>query len=241
MPSARRSGARPGLSWLAVSLLCALAAAAVACMGTAASRATQAPALTASSPATDPIWEPVQGSRPAYSLQSGDENGISAQHATRRHMAGGREETLLIGTAESERFARLDVLRGAVGPDPANLSVDLVRRAAASGATVLRIGQSSSVETKFGTVEAAPALLSAGVERSCLAFRFSHGDLSFRLHGFVCSSPERRTSAQELACFLDALAYAGGTDDPALGVLFAQADKRRAADCLPAVRDVAAR
>jgi hypothetical protein len=211
-------------------------------MGTAASKVTHPPALTAVSEATDPIWEPMADSRPAYSLQSGDEDGISPRHATRRHMAGGREETLSIGTAESERFARLDVLRGAVGPDhPGNLYVDLVRRAAASGATVLRIGQSSSVETKFGQVEAAPALLSAGRERSCLAFRFSHGDLSFRLHGFLCSSPERTTSAQELACFVDALVYTGGTEDPGLRVLFGQADKRRAADCGPAAASVAAR
>ena len=53
--------------------------------------------------------------------------------------------------------------------------------------------------------------------------------------------PERTTSAQELACLVDALAYAGGSEDPGLTVLFGQADKRRAADCGPAAASVAAR
>jgi hypothetical protein len=185
------------------------------------------------------VWEPLVGSRALFAADLLDDVSLERSHSARSHREGGREDGLSIGSAEAATFARIAIARGRVGPEPANFYVDAVRRAAAAGASVMRLGQSLAVPTKLGTLEAAPIVVSAGSERACLAFRFSHGDIDLRLHGFLCRSRERATTEQELACFIDGITYFG-TEDPALKLVFAQADKRRVPGCGPAPRTVAA-
>jgi len=82
-----------------------------------------------------------------------------------------------------------------------------------------------------GPVEAAPALFEG--RGSCLAFRFAHPDLAFRLSGWLCGPEGRPVDEEGLVCAIDRLVLAPGVQDPALRVLFAQAERRRTGGCAP--------
>jgi hypothetical protein len=114
--------------------------------------------------------------------------------------------------------------------------VDLVRRAAFAGLSVVRSAQSRPLATKFGIAEAAPVVLAESAEQPCLAFRFAHGELAFAFTGWICGAEDRPVTEAQLACLIDRLAPAKGGDDHALKVLFAQVESRRDPVCSPVAR-----
>jgi hypothetical protein len=193
------------------------------------------PSLTAPAP----LWQPIVNPSAVYAVEVPDRKMPVVLEA-RRHAGGGREDTLLIGTPGEPGYGQLSLARGVSEPD-ASFYLDLVRRAAQAGLSVVRSSQSRAVATKFGAVEAADATLAAGAEQNCLAFRLAHPDISFGLRGWLCGSDAKPVADTQLACLLDRVSLANAGDDAALKVLFAQADKHRGETCPQTARVAAAR
>lgn len=193
------------------------------------------PTLTAPAP----LWQPITDPGAVYALELPDRKS-PAMHEARRHADGGREDTFVIRSPGEPGYGQLSLARGVSEPE-ASFYLDLVRRAARAGLSVVRNGQSRAVATKFGAVEAADAVLASSAEQSCLAFRFVHPDIGFTLHGWLCSSEASLMSDPELACLLDRIVLVNGGADAALKVLFAQAEKHRGKTCPQTARVATAR
>jgi hypothetical protein len=173
------------------------------------------------------IWQPLPQALPLYALEAPAGLGPQAQ-AARGHAGGGREDTLALGGPAAPLQFRLSVTRGVADGAASSFYVDLVRRAAEAGLPVERNASPRLLATKFGTAEAAPATLGG---LACLAVRFRHPDLAFRLHGWLCGSEALKVDESHLACLLDGLVLAGGGEDPAVKVLFTQAEAWRTGAC----------
>jgi hypothetical protein len=185
--------------------------------------------------APPPPWQAISDPAPFYALEH-PEGLPPPALAARRHASGGREDSLRFGAFGEPGHARLTLVRDIRERQPGSFYVDMVRRAAQAGLSVARSAQSRSLETKFGTVEAAPLVLQAAAEQSCLAFRFAHGELAFGFAGWLCGSDAKPVSEDQLACFIDRLSLAKGVEDAALKVYFAQAEQRRGHGCAPVAR-----
>jgi hypothetical protein len=177
--------------------------------------------------APPPAWEPLPQALPIYALEAPSGIGRQAQ-AARGHADGGREDTLALGGPGAPLQFRLTVTRGVSDGAGSSFYVDLVRRAAEAGLPVERNASPVPITTKFGTAEAAPATLGG---LSCLAVRFRHPDLAFRLHGWLCGSDSLAADENHLACLIDGLVLAGGSEDAAMKVLFTQAETWRTGAC----------
>jgi hypothetical protein len=173
------------------------------------------------------IWQPLPQAQPLYALEGPAGIGPQAQ-AARGHAGGGREDTLALGGPGAPLQFRLSVTRGVADGAPSSFYVDLVRRAAEAGLPVERSAPPRPLATKFGTAEAARATLGG---LACLGIRFRHPDLAFRLHGWLCGSEALAVDESHLACLLDGLVPAAGGEDPAMRVLFTQADAWRTGAC----------
>jgi hypothetical protein len=174
-----------------------------------------------------PSWQPMPEAAPLFALEASGP-GLPQGHAAQRHAGGGREDTLTLGGPGAPLRFHLAVTRGLSDADPPSFYVDLVHRAAEAGLAVERSAPPAPVATKFGTAEAAPATLGG---LACLAVRFRHPELAFRLHGWLCGSDALQVDEGHLACLLDGLVLAGATGDAALRVLFAQAEPWRTGAC----------
>ncbi|HEX2553335.1 MAG TPA: hypothetical protein VHL98_06520 [Microvirga sp.] len=210
------------------------AAAAMAGVVALAGREEDGPAATA--PAADrpqaeraapPSWQPLPQALPLYALEAPAGIGPQAQ-AAREHAGGGREDTLALGGPGAPLQFRLSVTRGVAEGAGSSFYVALVRRAAEAGLPVERSAPPAPLATKFGIAEAAPATLGG---LACLAVRFRHPDLAFRLHGWLCGSQRLSVEGSHLACLIDGLVLAGGREDPALTALFARAEAWRTGAC----------
>lgn len=234
-----RGRSRP---WLRMGLISGLAIVGLAYLAQRAPdalppRAVAVPPSALTAPA--PLWQPIANPSAVYAIElTGRKSPVVLD--ARRHAGGGREDIFVIAAPGEPGYGRLSLTRGVSEPD-ASFYVDLVRRAAQAGLSVVRNSQSRSVATKFGAVEAADAILAADTEQSCLAFRFAHSDISFSLHGWLCGSEARPASDTRLACLLDRVFLVNAGDDAALKVLFAQADKHRGETCPQSARLATAR
>jgi hypothetical protein len=185
--------------------------------------------------APPPAWQTIPQPSALYALV-GTEGALPHALAARRHSTGGREDRLQFGSPGEPGYGLVSLVRGIREGQAGSFYVDMVRRAAEAGLSVARSGQAARLDTKFGPVETAPLVLAGAAEQACLAFRFSDGELAFGFAGWLCGSEGRGVQADQLACFLDRLALAKGGDDPALRILFAQADERRSQACAPVAR-----
>ena len=228
----QRTRSRRSRTWLPVTLgAIALAAVITASMvrqdsgGGESGPSDEIPqAVPAAPPAS---WQPLVQALPLYTLEAPGWDGQQGQSA-RRHSGGGREDTLTLGGPGSPLQFRLTVTRGVSEGAGSSFYVDLVRRAADAGLPVERSAHPAPLATKFGTAEAAPATIGG---LACLAVRFRHPDLAFRLHGWLCGSQAVTPDGDHLACLLDGLVLAGGSEDAAMKVLFTQADQWRTGSC----------
>jgi hypothetical protein len=192
-----------------------------------------APSPPASLLAPPPAWQPLAQAAPLYAVEGADGTPAAALAQARVHSGGGREDSLTFGTFGQAGYAYLGVTHGATEPDAPRFYVDLVRRAAGLGLSVLRNGPSEAIVTKFGTVEAASVTFGGTVEQACLAFRFSQDGPAFKVHGWLCGSDEIPVTTGQLVCFLDRVVLAQGATGQDLKMLFAQADRRRLPACAP--------
>lgn len=207
------------------------------------------PAVLAAPPSP---WQPIANAGPVYTLDGVEpraltslrsaidwtegrvkpaEGKVPLKQETRRHEAGGREDVLTLGGTPESAHLRIEIRRGVPEPAPTSFYIDLVRRAAEAGLAVARAATPVQIATKFGPVEAAPALFEG--RGSCFAFRFAHPDLAFRIAGWLCGARDRPVDEEGLVCAIDRLVLAPGVEDPTLRVLFAQAERRRTGGCVP--------
>ena len=230
--------------WLRIGVACVAVIAALVHVAQNEERDSLASAATpvpqANLIAPPPPWQAVARPAPVYAVEDVDGKAMPVMLDVRRHVSGGREDTLTFGVFGEAGYARLSLTRGAAEPESGRFFVDLVRRAASAGLAVARSGQSEAVTTKFGTVEAASVTLADTAEQPCLAFRFAQGDTAFGFQGWLCGSETLPISTGQLACFIDRLALVA-TDDPSLKGVFAQSDRRRLEACAPAARTAVAR
>jgi hypothetical protein len=184
--------------------------------------------------APPPEWRPIDQPLPAYRLDSPELGGLSRSLQARRHISGGREDTLRLG-AFDEPAAHLHLVAARVdrAQPTSTFFVDLVRQAASAGLGVARSAQPSSVATKLGPIETAEVVLAGASERACLAFRHERADPGFRLSGWLCGAGGIPVEPARLACLVDRLAVLPDAEDDALKALFAEAEGRRSEACGP--------
>jgi hypothetical protein len=242
-PVRRTRPARRKAPWLRIGLMSAAVIASLAYLAQKRDRQENEPVALAvpqaSLIAPPPEWQPIARPAPIYVVEGPDGRGLPSTVDARRHANGGREDTLTFGDFGDAGYARLSIARGPAERDSGRFYVDLVRRAAGSGLSVVRSGQSEAVTTKFGTVEAAPVTLVETAEQGCIAFRFAHGELSFGFEGWLCGSQTIPVTTGQLACFIDRLALTGSADDQPMRLLFAQSDRNRLEECAPLPRTAA--
>jgi hypothetical protein len=180
--------------------------------------------------APPPLWEPVARPTALYGVEGVDR--AQALLEVRRHAEGGREDTLSFGQAGEPGSARLRFTRNVPEPEGQSFYIDLVRQGAEAGLSVVRSAQAAPLVTKFGLAEAASVTFAGESEQTCLAVRFIHPEIQFTLRGWLCGSP---VSKEQLTCLIDRLAVTTN-EDPALKVLFAQAERQRLPACAPIQR-----
>ena len=232
VPAKPARGVRRRFPWLRTSLTSAALVGALAYLAEqrgAHHEAADPPAIPSSAlVAPPPTWQPLARAAAMYAFSGLPDPYFEA----RRHGGGGREDILIAGTLGETGYAHLQIRRGIAEPSPPSFYVDLVRQAAAAGLSVVRSGLPSRLDTKFGPAESALVTLAGAVEQTCLAMRFVHAEVSFTIHGWLCGGEARPVTEDDLACLMDRLSLVG-TEDPALRVLFAQAERRRLDACGP--------
>jgi len=178
-----------------------------------------------------PAWKTIAPAPALYALEKAQ--GPITWEA-RQHTSGAREDTLLLGRFGEARHARITFIQGFAEPGR-SFFVDLVRRAADAGLAVARNAQSRMVATKFGPVETASVTFAGPVEQNCQAFRFASPESGFGFQGWLCGSETRPADDMQLACLIDGVALAGGTN-PSLKAVFVQAERHRLEACGPVAR-----
>jgi hypothetical protein len=181
-----------------------------------------------------PMWESVPRPTPLYGIEGVDRS--QALLEVRRHSSGGREDTLDFGTVGEAGSARLRLTRNVPEPEGQSLYIDLVRQGAEAGLAVVRSTQGAPLVTKFGLAESANVTFAGAAEQACLAVRFTHPEMQFSLRGWLCGA---QLSEAQLTCLIDRLVVTG-SEDQALKVLFAQAERQRQPACAPAPPKTAA-
>lgn len=157
----------------------------------------------ASAPA---IWTNHARPDPIFQLRAPELHGLPTIYTARSHGSGGQEDALVFGNFASEALhMRLAVYRmGNEAAAPSTFFVDLVRRAADAGVSVVRNDLPATQPTKFGPAEVAGAVLSSGgVERECTAFRIREGDNPVEVSGWMCNSTP--VARETLGCIIDDL------------------------------------
>lgn len=191
----------------------------------------------AAPPAPPPAWKAVARAPSLYALQAPELDRLPRTSLVRRHENGTREDRLLAGMfAGDDLHLNLAIRRLAIhgdGEAPATSHfVATARRTAQAGLSVLRLAQPTPLPTKFGTGEAADALLAeGGQERACLVVGLSASEGLLRVDGWFCGSAERPADRGALACLIDRLDLVAAGDDRPLKALFAAAERRREARC----------
>jgi hypothetical protein len=184
-----------------------------------------APVLTAPTP----VWRQIP---PQPVLYAFERNADPVAMTARQHAGGTREDTLILGGFGEERYAHVALAHNPAGSfaEPArSFFVELVRRSAEAGLSVVRYAQSHAVATKFGLVEAVPVTLAGASEQACLAFRFAD-PAGFGLQGWLCGSEARPVDDAQLACFLDGIGVAGAAG-AGLKAIFARSEGSRIEAC----------
>lgn len=239
-----RSTSRPksGFSWLHVVLGSGIVAAVLAYLAQpqapprAETPATPVRQTDARSP--PPAWTPIARPLAIYGIDAPALKSLPVALSARRNTAGAREDTLAFGWFDQDNETHLRiVLQRSTQPEPldASLFLDLARRASgAAGLAVTRSTPPEGLATKFGPMETSEVTLSDAAERACLAFRFAHQEIGFRLVGWHCPAKGQAIDRKVLACTVDRLSLAEAGNDEPLKTVFAQADRQRIAECTPA-------
>jgi hypothetical protein len=186
-------------------------------------------------------WNRIAKPIAIFGLPAPDLASLPQRYESWRHGHGGRDDRLIFGEFDARptdnagpaSHLHLSMLRKM--PDAARARpfyIDLVRQASELRLSVEKTQQPTLIQTKFGPVEAADAVLTSGdQQRACLAFRFSHDATGLRMGGWWCAAGGRPADRQQLACVIDRLDLLSAGEDRELRALFSAADKVRDQGC----------
>lgn len=184
-------------------------------------------------------WVTIARPIALFGLEAPELDKRSAYEARRSRDGQRREDGLTFGEFGDGRpflSLRLHVNRDAGDGERGGLSqpfvIMLVRESAARGLSVGRSGVTTTVETKFGTVETADASLSDGTaSRACIAFRHLDASAHLSFSGWWCGSEARPADRAQLICLIDRIDLLSAGDDPELRASFARTELNRRQGC----------
>jgi hypothetical protein len=236
-PPAASRALLPRRKLAAAAIVTAGIAASFALAGMGGEAAPSAEAALAVVAAPKQVWIDIAQPLQLYALPAPELDKKPRLYTARRHGAGtGRQDTLVFGSPDGrEPHVRMNIYRAGAEAAPAPaFFVELARRAAEDGAAILRSGQPTPLETRFGGFEAADATLSGPRgEAACLGFRLMSDAPALRLSGFACGTDTTPLDRGALACILDRLDLVSAGEDIALRRFFVEAEQRRGAGCGP--------
>jgi hypothetical protein len=130
------------------------------------------------------------------------------------------------------------------GAAQSDFFLDLTRHARDAGLNVVKIGQRSTLATRFGAFEAADIRLSqpagegvAASERACVAARLVDGKVPLEIAGVACGAAAKPVDRVAFSCILDKIEYSPGSDNKALNDFFLNAEIARGKGCANVSRD----
>lgn len=179
-------------------------------------------------------WVPVKRPILLYNLEAPDVEAASLNHRVAMRGKNARQDTLTWnarGRAGSEKFkpaVHLVVERfEAAAPTFRPLYPDVASRAAEQGISIDRMNAPGEIQTKFGGVQAADAVLATEQgPLGCLVFR-QIDTIGLVFAGWYCGSAQRPADRVSLSCFIDRLDLVGAGQDSALKKHFAGAERNR--------------
>lgn len=196
------------------------------------------PAVQAPIPPPKPreVWTPVRKPFQIYHLEAQDIEQAELIHRAATQDKHSRQDRYLwlnsqIRPGSQQRPAILLVVeryeRGL--PTMRPFFPDLAFRAAELDIVIERLQGSDEVQTKFGAMQVADAILESDKGRlACLAFR--RIDTSgLVLAGWYCGTQARPADRVSFTCFIDRLDLVGAGPDHTLRRIFAEAERQRKA------------
>jgi hypothetical protein len=157
-----------------------------------------------------------------------------------------RVDSLTVGQfAMGAPFLRVDI-HPELNPSASNpdFFLDMTRHARAIGLNVGKIGQRSTLTTRFGAFETAEIRLAQpggegaeASERACLAARLLDPKVPLEIAGVACGSAARPIDRVSFACILDKVTYSASSDNKALNDFFLSAELARGKGCVNVSRD----
>ncbi|MFD1279746.1 hypothetical protein [Methylobacterium goesingense] len=176
---------------------------------------------------------PLAETAPRFRLDDPEAIEPPRAEAARRNPASGRREDVVIqggfDTIEAS-YLRL-TLTELSDPEPGpSLFVTLARRAADGQAlAVIRTGERSTIETKFGPMETLEVTLGGDGKRTCTGFGSLHPG-AIRLDGWLCAPLGQAPEPRAITCLLDKVAL-NGQASPEMEAAFAAFEARRDPGC----------
>jgi hypothetical protein len=186
------------------------------------------PESTAPASVASPVaWFEITGPAPVYALAAPQLLHEKFTYQARRHASGGgREDSLTFGDFAGGRiFLRLAVYRHGAEKtaEDAPLFVEMARRAAPLGLSVVHASFEPDQPTRFGALEMATLTLSAGESKreNCRGFRLVQRTQGVTIAGLACAAAAETLTAADLACLVNRLDLSSPGDDRALRAFFA--------------------
>ncbi|MCJ2047242.1 hypothetical protein MKK58_22280 [Methylobacterium sp. J-078] len=186
---------------------------------------------------------PLAETAPRFHLDDPEAIEPPRAEAARRNPASGRREDVVIqGGFDTIEAAYLRLtLTELSDPEPApSLFITLARRAADGQAlAVIRTGERSTIETKFGPMETLEVTLGGDGKRTCTGF-VSLNPGTIRLDGWLCAPLGQAPEPRAITCLLDKVAL-NGQASPEMAAAFAAFEARRDPGCAPQAARAATR
>jgi hypothetical protein len=186
--------------------------------------------------APEPAWALVRKPIFVFHLESAETDGMVLGQKVFTRGAGTRRDVLEwlpapgLDQTKARSAIQIEIERfEAERPTYRPLFADLAARAASAGLSIGRMNPPGEIETKFGAMEVADAVLIDGDTRhACLVFRRNDA-MGLTLAGWFCSSAARPANRVSLGCFVDRLDLVAAGQDRALKQQFALAERNRKA------------
>lgn len=186
-----------------------------------------------------PAWDPVVSPAIMFAFDMPELDLPNMVVEARDYRQGGREDMISIGAANDPFYLRI-ALNRSQSQHNGSFYIDLARNAARAGLSVRRNARTTEIATKFGSFEAAQAVLASDSDTRCLAFRGKAIDGKMSMHGWLCGE-ERFVADDMLACFLDRLTATPALRERELETELRALDKRRTPACDSAMERIASR
>jgi hypothetical protein len=189
------------------------------------------PALeTASAPARPTgEWADVARPYPAFALLMHDFEQSESHYLIRRNSLGGRKDLISFGDPGGTGVhLKIEIYRaGAELKTFAGTASEIAVRVADlhPAGPIMAAG---AIDTKFGHLPLVDFTIQpVGGERRCLGFAHTFAEPLTQIAGTYCRSGPELVDRRVLACALDRLTFTGGSTEPKLAELFAEAETRR--------------